>query len=333
MGYEKEVTARARARHSEMVEQHRMAVRQRQQQIYQQYPRVRQLDNQIRMTMAQVMAQAFRQGGDPSLALEQARRENRSLQQERATILREAGYGAEYLNDGPLCKNCSDTGYVGETMCSCLEKFCREEQRKELTSLLSGSLCSFDDFSLGYYSAVPDSSLGISPREQMEVIYNYCQKYAREFSLRSKNLLMNGGTGLGKTFLSACIAAQVVELGYSVVYDTAIHVFSCLEKQKFGNADPEEKRCTQRVMDCDLLILDDLGTEMQTPVVSPSLYTIVNGRILGHKPTIISTNLSMDKISQRYTSQIASRLKGEYENLLFLGQDIRVQKAQHSYGE
>ena len=327
MGYEKEVTARARARHAEAVEQHRMSQRQRQERVYSQYPRVRQLDNEIRQTMAEVMTHAFRHGEDPSLAVEQVRQKNLSLQRERNSILIGAGYGPEYLAEGPMCKKCSDTGYVGEKMCSCLDKFCQEEQRKELTSLLSSSLGSFDDFSLDYYSTVRDPSLGISPREQMEIIYEIAVNYARKFNLHSRSLLMNGGTGLGKTFLSACIARQVVTMGYSVVYDTAIHVFSCLEKQKFGSATEEEKRMAERVMECDLLILDDLGTEMQTAFVSPALYSIINGRILDSKPTIISTNLSLGDLSRRYTPQIASRLLGEYQNLLFLGQDIRIQKA------
>lgn len=328
MGYEKEVTARARVRHAEAVEQHRTNQRQRQERVYDQYPRVRQLDQEIRQTMAEVMGHAFRHGEDPSVAVEQVRQKNLSLQHERNAILIGAGYGPEYLTEGPLCKRCSDTGYVGEKMCACLEKYCQEEQRKELTSLLSSSLGSFDDFSLDFYSTVRDSVLGISPREQMEIIYEIAVNYARKFSHHSRSLLMNGGTGLGKTFLSACIARQVVSMGYSVVYDTAIHVFSCLEKQKFGSATDEEKRMAERIMECDLLILDDLGTEMQTAFVSPALYSIVNGRILATKPTIISTNLSISELSRRYTPQIASRLMGEYQNLLFLGQDIRIQKTQ-----
>lgn len=327
MGYEKEVTARARARHAEAVEQHRANQRQRQEHVYGQYPRVQELDNEIRGTMAQVMNQAFRHGEDPAAAITQVQKKNMALQHERNAILISAGYGPEYLAEGPMCRKCSDTGYVGEKMCSCLEKICQEEQRKELTSLLSSSLGSFDDFSLDYYSTLRDPGLGISPREQMEIIYEIAVNYARKFNLHSRSLLMNGGTGLGKTFLSACIARQVVSMGYSVVYDTAIHVFSCLEKQKFGNASEEEKRMAERIMECDLLILDDLGTEMPTAFVSPALYSIVNGRILEGRPTIISTNLSLGELSRRYSPQIASRLMGEYQNLLFLGQDIRIQKA------
>lgn len=327
MGYEKDVLARARRRYADSVEQHAQQRRQQLEAVYEEYPRVRELDIALRSTMAEVMSHAFRHGEDPAAAVRNIRRKNQILQQERALILEQAGYREEELSDGPLCRKCGDTGYVGETMCECFRIFCQEEQRNTLTSLLSGESGDFDEFSLDYYSTAIDPNYGISPREQMEMIYETCVNYARKFSMHSRSLLMNGGTGLGKTFLSACIAKTVVGLGYSVVYDTAIHVFSCLEKQKFGGATLEEKRMAERVMECDLLILDDLGTEMATAFVAPALYSIVNGRLLEGKPTIISSNLSLGELSRRYSPQIASRLMGEYINLVFLGRDIRLQRA------
>lgn len=328
MGYEKEVLVRARARYQENVDRMQQVQQERRNRIYREYPRVREIDQQLRQTMAELMAETFRNGEDPREAVELLHRKNLALQQERRGILRRSGYGESYLTDGPTCRRCSDTGYVGEKMCSCLERFCQEEQKKTLTSLLSGRLSSFDDFSLDYYTTVPDGKLGISPRKQMEIIYDTCVEYATKFSLRSPSLLMNGGTGLGKTFLSACIARQVVSLGYSVVYDTAIHVFNCLEKEKFGNAGEEEKKSNLRIVDCDLLILDDLGTEMTTAFIPSALYTVVNGRLMAGKPTIISTNLSQEELCRRYGQQIASRLLGEYMLLVFMGQDIRIQKTQ-----
>lgn len=327
MGYEKDVLARARRRYADSVEQHAQQRRQQLEDVYEEYPRVRELDIALRSTMAEVMNHAFRHGEDPTAAVRNIRRKNQALQQERAMILEQAGYREEELAEGPLCRKCGDTGYVGETMCECFRAFCQEEQRNTLTSLLSGETGDFDEFSLDYYSTAIDPNYGISPREQMEMIYETCVNYARKFSMHSRSLLMNGGTGLGKTFLSACIAKTVVGLGHSVVYDTAIHVFSCLEKQKFGGATPEEKRMAERVMECDLLILDDLGTEMATAFVAPALYSIVNGRLLEGKPTIISSNLSLGELSRRYSPQIASRLMGEYINLVFLGRDIRLQRA------
>ena len=226
-----------------------------------------------------------------------------------------------------LCRLCGDTGYVGQRMCSCLDRFCQEEQRKELTSLLHPD-ASFDDFSLDYYPTGRNAATGYSPREQMELVYESCVDYASHFRpQRARSLLMTGKPGLGKTFLSACIARAVVGKGYSVVYDTAIHVFSCLEKQKFGGGTEEELRMAERVMECDLLILDDLGTEMTTSFITPALYGIINGRMLEEKPMIISTNLTVAQLSQRYTPQIASRILGQYNILPFEGQDIRQLKS------
>lgn len=327
MGYEKEVLARARARHEAAVEAHRQDQRRLREEIYTLCPQVKLLDMEIRQTMADVMAHAFRHGEDPQEAVARIREKNLGLQQQRTQLLLAAGYRPEELDEGPMCRTCSDTGYVGEKMCSCLERYCIEEQRKELTSLLSQK-ASFDDFRLDYYPDVVNPATGISARVQMELIYETCVNYASHFNLKkAKNLLMSGGTGLGKTFLSACIAREVVARGYSVVYDTAIHVFGCLEKQKFGNAAEEDLRMVERIMECDLLILDDLGTEMPTSFIGPALYSIVNGRIMAEKPTIISTNYTMEQLAQRYTPQITSRLAGEYSILSFAGNDIRRMKS------
>ena len=288
MGYEKAVLSRARGRHSAAVEQHRMDQRRLREQVYAQCPQVHQLDKEIRQTMADVMAHAFRHGADPQEAVARIRDKNLSLQKQRDQLLTEAGYRPEQLTDGPLCRDCGDTGYVGEKMCACLERYCIEEQKKELTSLLSRN-ASFDDFRLDYYPEAVNPATGLSPRTQMELVYETCVNYASHFSLKKVvNLLMNGAPGLGKTFLSACIAREVVARGYSVVYDTAIHVFACLEKQKFGGGTEEELRMAGRVMECDLLILDDLGTEMPTSFISPALYSIINGRILAGRPTIMT---------------------------------------------
>lgn len=326
MGYGSEILTRARNRHSTAVSEHRRNQRQLRQQVYAQYPQLRALDQEIQGTMADVMTHALRCGEDPQAAIARIRDKNLGLQQERRELLAQAGYLPQQLDDTPLCAKCRDTGYVGERMCTCLEEYCIQEQRQALTSLLSPN-AGFDDFQLDYYPDVVNHATGLSPRAQMELIYESCVNYASHFNpQKSPNLLMSGAPGLGKTFLSACIAGVVVSKGYSVVYDTAIHVFSCLEKQKFGGGTEDELCTAEQVMACDLLILDDLGTEMHTGFIASALYSIVNGRIMAEKPTIISTNLSMEQLTQRYSPQIASRLDGEYDILSFAGQDIRKLK-------
>lgn len=161
----------------------------------------------------------------------------------------------------------------------------------------------------------------------MEIIYEICVNYASHFDpSRSRNLLMSGARAMGKTFLSACIAGVVVSKGYSVVYDTAIHIFSCLEDVKFGRATEEAQQASRRFTVCDLLILDDLGTEMDSSFITTALYSLINDRLLAHKPTIISTNLTIDRIARRYSAPVVSRLDGEYDILSFAGQDIRKLK-------
>ena len=326
MGYSSDVLSRARRRHETAAQEHRQAQRQLQQLVHARHPEIRALDKEIQQTMADVMAHALRYGEDPREAIAGIREKNQQLQQKRRELIRAAGYDPEQLDEKPLCSLCSDTGYVGERMCQCLLDYCKAEQRRELTSLLSLNVC-FDDFQLDYYSDLVNPAIGLSPRAQMELVYETCVNYASHFAPdRARNLLMSGAPGLGKTFLSACIAGVVVAKGYSVVYDTAVHVFSCMEAVKFGRATEEERQSNDRLTAFDLLILDDLGTEMENSFIPSALYSIVNGRLVAGKPTIISTNLTMERIAGRYSPPVVSRLDGEYDILSFAGQDIRKLK-------
>ena len=185
---------------------------------------------------------------------------------------------------------------------------------------------SFETFRLDYYS--PDrGSLSRPPRETMEHHLAVCRRYADRFGSEGGNLLLFGAPGLGKTFLSACIARVVSEDGYSVVYDTASHIFSLLEDAKFRRGDEDDEE-TRRLDQCDLLIIDDLGTEMNSTFVQSALYQLINGRLLGMKSTIISTNLTPEDIGRRYSQQVYSRIEGEYTILPFIGTDIRQLKRQ-----
>ena len=184
---------------------------------------------------------------------------------------------------------------------------------------------SFSQFRLDYYSDFTDTKYGASPRTIMERNFQNCRRYATTFSANSGNLLFVGGTGLGKTFLSACIARAVADRGYSVVYETAGHLFSKMEQAKFSGSE-EAKKEIVKYNTCDLLILDDLGTEMPGQFVTASLYGLLNDRILYNKPMVISTNLNVDEIARRYSPQIASRLHGNFVRLTFVGEDIRVLK-------
>ena len=157
----------------------------------------------------------------------------------------------------------------------------------------------------------------------MKQVFTAAKYFAENFPEGSQNLLFQGGTGLGKTFLSACVARAVADRGYSVCYDTAAAVVGSFEAQKFAHDEEADAR-VRRMLSCDLLILDDLGTEMPTPMAASALYTLINTRLAEGKKTIISTNLSFDEMERRYSAQICSRIRGAYERLPFVGRDIRL---------
>ncbi len=318
MAYSAEVLRRARARLAMAKEDRESENREHLQDAYEQLPRLREIDRQLRATMAMAAQAAFSQGADPVELLEQARRENLALQHERNELV--AMYFEEgYLDDSPICDHCGGNGYVGSEMCECLRELCRQEQKKELTFLNVGRE-SFEQFRLDYY---PERD---NIRALMEKTFQLCRRYAFNFSEKSPNLLFSGDTGLGKTFLSACIARTVADNGYSVMYESAGHLFGKMERAKFANDEQARLEC-DKYLACDLLIVDDLGTEMPGQFTTAALYSLINDRLLSGKPTIISTNLTIEEFERRYNRQVASRLRGSYVRVPFLGEDIRVIKS------
>ena len=322
MAYSQEVVRRARARLAEAKAQREQENREHLLHAYEVAPRIKDIDRQLRLTMAKA-AQAVFAGGDAERLMLKAKEENLDLQHERQWIL-DTTFEEGYLDETPICEKCGGNGYVGSTMCECLRELCRQEQKKELTVLAAGRE-NFEQFRLDYYSDQVDARLGYSPRAIMEKTFQICKRYAYSFSDQSGNLLFSGNTGLGKTFLSACIARVVADGGHSVVYESAGKLFSVLEKARFEGSE-ENRHAADKYSVCDLLIVDDLGTELPGQFVTAALYTLVNDRLLEGKPTIISTNLSTDDLSRRYSPQIASRLRGSYKRVAFVGEDIRLLK-------
>ena len=298
--------------------------------IFRRAPRLQEIERELSSTMSRIISSALRRGTDPRNAVEHLREENLSLQSEKKALLFHLGLPEDALEEKPVCALCGDTGYRGGAVCRCLKEYYAREQQKELSRMLDLGGQSFESFSLHWYSDQDILGLGVSPRENMDWVYRTCKRYAEKFHPEtSGNLLLTGDPGLGKTFLSAAIAREVSAEGWSVVYDTAGHIFDRFEAVKFGREE-EAGSDVERIMHCDLLILDDLGTEMTTTFVQSALYQIINTRIMERRPTILSTNLKMDErnneISKRYSPQIASRIEGEYQVLPFFGKDIRLLK-------
>lgn len=323
MAYSRDVVRRARARLDSIKADRESLQASRLQEIYKALPRVREIDKELRSSMVLAVQASFAKGEDGTQALARVRQANLALQEERKHLIAGA-FPLEYLDDSPVCSLCGGSGYIGTTMCRCLTDLCRQEQLREI-SLLSCGAHRFADFDLTYYSAEKDPAYGASPRAIMTHTLEVCRRYAENFSKNSGNLLFNGSTGLGKTLLSACIACAVAEKGYSVAYESAPHLFDKLEKNRFHPSE-ESAAAIATIENSDLLIIDDLGTELPGQFVVASLYTLVNDRLLAGKSTVISTNLNISEIRERYSLQIASRLQGSFQLLPFVGQDIRILK-------
>lgn len=325
MAYDGKIMRRALQRFEDDKAQRENRFEERRENIFRRQPRLRQIDMELRSTMSRIIANALRRGTDPRPAVDCLRDENLSLQQEKRDLLMAMNLPEDALDAKPACALCGDSGYRGGAVCRCLKQYYAQEQQKELSRMLDLGNQSFDTFSLDWYPDRYDSNIGCSPREHMEIIYDACAGYAHQFGRKPANLLLFGAPGLGKTFLSAAIAREVSGEGYSVVYDTAAHIFERFETQKFGREEGAESD-VERILSCDLLILDDLGTEMTTAFVQSALYQIINTRLMEKKSTILSTNLMPGEIARRYSAQIASRIEGEYQLLPFFGEDIRKLK-------
>jgi DNA replication protein DnaC len=295
--------------------------------VYAREPRVRALDAEITETIADLVSTALSHGSESRI--DDIRTRNIELQEQRRLALISAGFPDGYLDDEYMSPKCRDTGYDGTEVCRCLMELYMNEQRNSLSCLFKLGEETFDSFDLSLYDNAPAPDTGISHRRAMEGIFETCVDYAQKFGKQSTNLFFNGAPGLGKTFLSACIARVVSDSGHSVVYDTASSVFAKFEDAKFMRAeDPDEARMeVKRCLECDLLIIDDIGTEMTTAYTVSALYDIINTRLMTRKKTIASSNLTLGELRLRYTDQIMSRLEGEYQVLTFYGKDIRRKRA------
>ncbi len=286
-----------------------------------QIPRLAEIEQQLAAALPQLTRAILERNSDAEIA--RIREENLRLQEEMAAILRKAGCTQGSFAPQYTCPHCEDTGYKDGHVCACYNQLMREEACKRLSSLSAMKLTDFADISLDYYDNHVDERMGVSPREQMRGILDYCRSYARAFTPNAPSLLLTGATGTGKTHLSLAIAKEVTARGFHVVYGSIQPLLRRLENEHFGRAEGDSER---QLLDCDLLILDDLGMEFDSPFTRACLYNILNARLLEGKPTIISTNLSFAAIAERYGDQIASRIHGGFEPLLCVGKDIRQLK-------
>ena len=258
-------------------------------------------------------------------AMDRLRDENLADQERRREILESLGSSEEALEVHYTCPVCNDTGIVGNHYCDCFKRLVKSLQTENLNAVSPAGDSTFDNFNLAYYQGVTDPETGVDAYSRMGQIVSYCEAYAEDFGLSSPSLILYGNTGLGKTHLSLAIANKAIEKGFNVVYGSAHNLLSEIEKEHFGRLKTDDSP-EDNVLNADLLILDDLGAEFSTSFTVSMVYNIINTRILKGLPTIISTNLWYDEISDKYGNRVYSRIIGNYTPLEFAGRDVRQLK-------
>ena len=258
-------------------------------------------------------------------AMDKLRDENLADQERRREILESLGSSEEALEVHYTCPVCNDTGVVGNHYCDCFKRLVKSLQTENLNAVSPAGDSTFDNFNLAYYQGVTDPETGVDAYSRMGQIVSYCEAYAEDFGLSSPSLILYGNTGLGKTHLSLAIANKAIEKGFNVVYGSAHNLLSEIEKEHFGRLKSDDSP-EDNVLNADLLILDDLGAEFSTSFTVSMVYNIINTRILKGLPTIISTNLWYDEISDKYGNRVYSRIIGNYTPLEFAGRDVRQLK-------
>lgn len=326
MALDGKLLARARDRLAARRQENEELRLRREREVYARAPEIARIDRGLRELLRQVVAIAAG-GRERAAELDAIERQSLELCAEKAEALTERGYPPDYLDTPLHCRRCGDLGYRKDgSLCDCLLELYEDERAKELSAAAKIGEESFSDFDLSYYTG--------AARECMELTYQTCRAYAEGFGPASPNLLFQGGTGLGKTFLAGCVARTVSRRGFPVVYETAQGAFGAFEEQKFSRDAETYAAATEkvrRILGCRLLVLDDLGTELTTSFTQSALYNILDTRLTEGNKTLVTTNLSDAELSARYIPQIVSRLGGEFDTLLFMGRDIRGIRKERRY--
>ena len=280
---------------------------QRREEVYQKVPQIRQIEDEISSQAVRCARKLL--DGDTN-AKEELKQHIEDLREQKEVLLSAFGFPADYMEMHYACPECQDTGYVDGRKCRCFKK-------EEIRLLYSQSNIeevllreNFDSFSYEYYDdrvVIPEIQMTVA--DYMRQVHTWCKEYVENFEKKGGNLIFTGSTGVGKTFLTNCIAKALIDQYQSVIYLSSNDLFDVFSKNKFHyDTEEEMKDMYQYILDCDLLIIDDLGTELNNTFVSSQLFYCINERLLRKKSTIISTNLSMTMLRDTYSDRISSRI-------------------------
>lgn len=301
----------------------------RRKKLYLAVPEIEAIDNEISMVGIKTAQAAMKSPDEAKEAAIALKERLDGLNMKKRELMAKAGFPRDYLKPVYKCDKCRDTGFIDGRQCSCFTQKIVEmaydgSNMREITKYEN-----FDSFNINFYSENQMAGENMSPRENMQRILAVCLEFTKNFSKKTCNLMFYGPSGLGKTFLCSCIARELLDKGYTVLYATSPQLFKAIEKERFSRTDENEDRRTinDDIQAVDLLIIDDLGTELNTSFTSSELFDILNTRLIASKPVIISTNLLFEEIQERYSERITSRIMGDYKPLKFYGEDIRIMKS------
>lgn len=295
------------------------------QEVYAKAPKLKEIDNEVSSASVDATRQLLEGNED---ALSQLNEKIAALKQKRVDILTSLGYSEQYFEPDYDCADCKDTGYIGTKKCHCFRQRAIDlvYTQSNLKRILEKE--NFEHYSDKYYSdELINPATNLSAKETANQAFAACKEFIRTFDDTFSNLFFYGDTGVGKTFLSNCIAKELLDTGHSVIYFTAFQLFDIFEKSTFHHKSDEEFLIAhQNIFDCDLLIIDDLGTEFPNSFTISQLFSCLNERILRRKSTIISSNLGIQQIADIYSERIFSRISKDYTMIKLFGDDIRIQQ-------
>lgn len=299
-------------------------LRMRYEKVYSLIPELEEVDHSI--SSLSIQKAGLLLDGDET-ALSTLKEEVELLSEKKKALLVSRGFPSDYLELHYSCPDCKDTGYIGSRKCHCFKRaiidlLYTQSNLRDILEKENFSTCSLDYYSSNHI----DPLTGRSSLEAMQTALKVCHEFTDTFSGEFHNILLYGDTGVGKTFLSHCIAKELMDASYSVIYFTASQLFDQFADTRFGRKNDSSSETSEHIYDCDLLIIDDLGTELSNSFTTSQLFVCLNERILRQKSTIISTNLALEEIKSIYSERIFSRISSNYTILRLTGDDIRIQK-------